>query len=213
MVNNFYSLLLETVTKSSCVSLFLNNLQISSKNFEETESHSKDLLAKISSLLKSNTISSKDFSYICVINGPGSFTSIRVGISTALGLAKALGIPIIGVNLSEVIKECKVSGSDIVYLLVGKTQVISEQTDIENIKQIKITDIKSVLNSIKNETNATFRVDKNLYSIIKQELTEIPSNIYVLDKISEIAGKLAYEKFIKGNISEIKPDYLEFQNV
>ncbi len=213
MVNNFYSLLLETITRNSCVSLFMNDSLLSSEHFEETESHSKDLLAKISSLLKSNTIFIKDFSYICVINGPGSFTSIRVGISTALGLAKALRIPIIGVNLSEVLKECKVSGSDIVYLLVGKTQVISEQTDVENIKKIKITDIKSVLNSIKNETNAVFRVDKSLYSIINQELTEIPSNVFVLDKISDIAGKLAYDKFIKGNISEIKPDYLEFQNV
>ncbi len=212
MLNNHYSILFETVTKKSCISLFLDDSLLLTEYFLETESHSKDLLSKLGLLFESNNISKKNLSFISVINGPGSFTSIRVGISIALGLAKALEIPIVGVNLTEVIKECKGLSSDIIYLLVGKTQVISEQTDIENIKKIKITDIKNVLNSIRNETNATFRVDRSLYSIINEELTEKPDNVFMLDKISEIAGKLAFAKFIEGNIPDIKPDYLEFQN-
>ncbi len=35
---------------------------------------------------------------ILVVNGPGSFTGIRVGLSTAKGLSHATGVPIVSIS-------------------------------------------------------------------------------------------------------------------
>lgn len=52
------------------------------------------LLPKIDELLQNSGASPKDIEKIVVSAGPGSFTGIRVGIATALGLANSLGIKV-----------------------------------------------------------------------------------------------------------------------
>lgn len=43
----------------------------------------------------------RDLSVLAAATGPGSFTGLRVGLSAAKGLCRALGIPIIGVHSLE----------------------------------------------------------------------------------------------------------------
>ncbi|HEX3569402.1 MAG TPA: tRNA (adenosine(37)-N6)-threonylcarbamoyltransferase complex dimerization subunit type 1 TsaB [Acidobacteriaceae bacterium] len=40
---------------------------------------------------------------IAVVNGPGSFTGVRVGVSAAKGLCEALGIPVVAISRLEVL--------------------------------------------------------------------------------------------------------------
>jgi len=56
-------------------------------------SRSEDVLPAIHDLLHRANISVDRIKTICVGAGPGSFTGIRIGIATALGLARSLGIP------------------------------------------------------------------------------------------------------------------------
>ncbi len=69
--------------------------------------HSEKLLKAINGLLKDHGMSAPAFikaggrgwlKGIAVVKGPGSFTSLRVGISTANALAFGLGIPAVGVE-------------------------------------------------------------------------------------------------------------------
>lgn len=55
----------------------------------------QDLLNKIDQLLAKAGISAKKIRNIAIFRGPGSFTSLRVGISVANALAFSLGKPII----------------------------------------------------------------------------------------------------------------------
>ena len=59
--------------------------------------HLKDLLPQASHLLDSANVAKSDLSHIAVSAGPGSFTGIRIGVSTARALGQALGIPCISV--------------------------------------------------------------------------------------------------------------------
>lgn len=49
------------------------------------------LLPRIDELIRQAAVSPKNVKRIVVSHGPGSFTGIRIGIATALGLAKAVG--------------------------------------------------------------------------------------------------------------------------
>lgn len=56
---------------------------------EPDRSHSEKLLATLDSLLGQADIVATDLDMLAVTTGPGSFTGLRVGIATALGLAQA----------------------------------------------------------------------------------------------------------------------------
>jgi tRNA threonylcarbamoyladenosine biosynthesis protein TsaB len=60
-------------------------------------SHSEKLIPLIDEILKRNGKAIKDIDGIAVSIGPGSFTGIRVGVSTARGLAQSLNIPLVGI--------------------------------------------------------------------------------------------------------------------
>jgi tRNA threonylcarbamoyladenosine biosynthesis protein TsaB len=60
--------------------------------------YSARLIPEIASLLESKYATLRDVEAIVVVNGPGSFTGIRVGLSTAKGLAEGAGIPLIAVS-------------------------------------------------------------------------------------------------------------------
>lgn len=59
---------------------------------------SKECIPALEKLLKDNTISLDDLSFIAVNQGPGPFTTLRVVISTVNGLSFARNIPLVGVN-------------------------------------------------------------------------------------------------------------------
>ncbi len=65
--------------------------------------HSETLLPMVDDLVKRTAANLSDFSAIAVSGGPGSFTGLRIGSSTAKGLGLALNIPIVPVPTAEVL--------------------------------------------------------------------------------------------------------------
>jgi tRNA threonylcarbamoyladenosine biosynthesis protein TsaB len=54
---------------------------------------SAELMPAIDGMLRNAAVDLRSLRAILVVNGPGSFTGIRVGLSTAKGLAHAAGVP------------------------------------------------------------------------------------------------------------------------
>lgn len=64
----------------------------------ERTSRAVTLLEDIDALLRQSGTHTRDVEALAVGVGPGSFTGVRIGLSTARGLALALGIPVAGVS-------------------------------------------------------------------------------------------------------------------
>ena len=60
--------------------------------------YSARLIPEIAALLQEQQATMSDIEAVVVVNGPGSFTGIRVGVSTAKGLSEGAGIPLIAVS-------------------------------------------------------------------------------------------------------------------
>ena len=71
-----------------------NNTLISEIKEEYGQSLSEVALPKIVSMFEKNNLTAKDIDKIIVVNGPGSFTGIRIGITIAKVYAWSLNIPI-----------------------------------------------------------------------------------------------------------------------
>lgn len=63
--------------------------------------HSQRLLPMLKSLLEGAALDLADIDMVAVVNGPGSFTGLRIGIATAKGLAEGQGIPLLTVSTLE----------------------------------------------------------------------------------------------------------------
>ncbi|MDA3936197.1 MAG: tRNA (adenosine(37)-N6)-threonylcarbamoyltransferase complex dimerization subunit type 1 TsaB [Actinomycetota bacterium] len=61
------------------------------------------LLPTVAELLESANVAPGDLDAIVVGLGPGSFTGVRIGVSSAKGLAHALGVPLYGVSTLDAI--------------------------------------------------------------------------------------------------------------
>ncbi|MBP1719219.1 MAG: yeaZ [Deltaproteobacteria bacterium] len=63
--------------------------------------HSERLMPSIHNLLEEASLKIHDLQGISLSLGPGSFTGLRIGVSTVKGLAYALKIPVVGVSTLE----------------------------------------------------------------------------------------------------------------
>ena len=64
----------------------------------ERSSRAVTLLEDVDALLRQAGTHTRDIEALAVGIGPGSFTGVRIGLSTARGLALALGVPVAGVS-------------------------------------------------------------------------------------------------------------------
>jgi tRNA threonylcarbamoyladenosine biosynthesis protein TsaB len=64
----------------------------------ERSSRAVTLLEDLDALLRQAGTHTRDVEALAVGIGPGSFTGVRIGLSTARGLALALGVPVAGVS-------------------------------------------------------------------------------------------------------------------
>jgi tRNA threonylcarbamoyladenosine biosynthesis protein TsaB len=74
------------------------NLTVLAQTELPGKSYSAQLVPTIRAMLAAEGIDAATLDAIIVVNGPGSFTGIRVGVSAAKGLAQALYIPLLTVS-------------------------------------------------------------------------------------------------------------------
>ena len=100
-----YILHIETATKVCSVALSLNGNLISCKESSSDEFiHGEQLTNYISEVVSSANIQLENIAAVSVSSGPGSYTGLRIGVSTAKGLCFGLSIPLIAVpSLSSLI--------------------------------------------------------------------------------------------------------------
>ncbi len=94
-----------TENDSFTIAVFDKKRIIKKKKVKSQKKHSEKLLKSIDSLLSGAEIKLSQIIGIAVAQGPGPFTSLRIGIATANALAFALGIKIAAINKSQNLKD------------------------------------------------------------------------------------------------------------
>ena len=92
---------IETATKVCSVALHHGAQLIATQTLHMEKSHAELLLCTIKHLLATSAYTPKSLAAVAVSGGPGSYTGLRIGASTAKGLCYALGIPLITVSTLE----------------------------------------------------------------------------------------------------------------
>lgn len=97
-----YFLCIETATSVCSAALFENEQLLSLEELDAGFSHAENLHLFIDKVLRTANKKPSDLGAIAVSKGPGSYTGLRIGVSTAKGLAYGLNIPLIGIDTLQI---------------------------------------------------------------------------------------------------------------
>ncbi len=98
LTHNPVILAIETAGMVGSVALVADGMCIAENSLQSHLTHSRRLLVGIDQLMEGARLSLADIDAVVVSMGPGSFTGLRIGLSTAKGLIMATEKPLIGVS-------------------------------------------------------------------------------------------------------------------
>ena len=132
---------IETATKNCSVSIAKNGETIALREIaEEGYSHAEKLHVFIEELISESKITFKNLNAIAVSQGPGSYTGLRIGVSSAKGLCYALNIPLIAVDtLQSLAAQISISNGVIIPMIdARRMEVFSAiyDKDLNNIQKV-----------------------------------------------------------------------------
>ena len=97
------TLLIDTTYESCSASIVDNNMHCHYSFNDANKLQSETITEAVFDTIDKSGVSLKDIKNIIVTNGPGNFTSIRVGVSFALGVAKGISLPLYSLSSLELL--------------------------------------------------------------------------------------------------------------
>ena len=210
---------IETSTEACSVALHVNSKLAAYFEIQISKSHSGALTNLIDQTVRFSRMDLKEIDAIAISKGPGSYTGLRVGTSTAKGLAMALDKPLIAVNTLksmafEVNKSnfhnvllcpmldarrmevyCSIFNSDMKELVDTNALILDETSFAELLLENLIIFFGNGSGKFKNIIN-------NPRALFLDEVVPKAKNI----------GELASESFVRGefeNLHSFEPFYLK----
>ena len=211
-------LAVETTTKNCSVALFENStlIQLKERNSDEY-SHAEQLTLFIEEVVKKEKITLKEIDGIILSKGPGSYTGLRIGTSTAKGLCYSLDIPLISVSTLKTMAFGMSKKQDYKFYCpmidARRMEVFASIYDQSN------NEVREIRADIVDEsTYAQFLKDKVLFfgdGALKCKAIINNPNAHFIDGVFPSAkdmGILGFEKFANKDFEDIayfEPYYLK----
>lgn len=187
-------LLIETSTDACSVALAEGEKIIASEYIQEYKAHARLLVPMVENVLKSASVSLSECSAVAVSEGPGSYTGLRVGVSSAKGLCYGAGIALIGVPTLDILAQMGIEKA------TGKSSVIVPMLDARrmevycaeyNANGDRISDVRAEI------------LDENSYNDLFDKYDQV---IFIGDGAGKFRSSLSEEKLSKSVIIECRPD-------
>ncbi|MCO4821165.1 MAG: tRNA (adenosine(37)-N6)-threonylcarbamoyltransferase complex dimerization subunit type 1 TsaB [Flavobacteriaceae bacterium] len=208
---------IETTTTNCSVSLSFEGETLVLKEDNDTNySHAERLHQYIDEALKSAEVSATDLSAIAVSKGPGSYTGLRIGVSTAKGLCFALDKPLISVStLKALAHQISIEKGVIIPMLDARRMEVYSAVFDESYNEIRAVEAQILeANSFEDylENGPVYFIGNGVEkskSIINHE------NAHFIDgKLPSSAqmGTIAYNKYKKSDTEDVayfEPYYLK----
>ena len=200
----------DTSSQLCSVSIFNNDDLVDNVNSKIERSHSKLLLKLIDSLLNKNNLSIKDLDAFSIAKGPGSYTGLRIGVSTFKGLCYSLEKPLISINTLEILSVlAKQKINDNVYNLcpmidARRMEVFTKllNQDLEEVDVDKALILEE--DSFKNfKNNKIYFFGDGSYKFKKISIDKNHNFLKNIESNSKSMGNLSYKKYLDKDFEDI----------
>ena len=208
---------IETATTNCSVSLSENGKTISLKeNNSASYSHSEVLHQYIDEVFTNSNISPSQIDAIAISEGPGSYTGLRIGVSSAKGLCYALDKPLVSVQtLKSLAYQVEINEGYIVSMLDARRMEVYAAVFDSNYNEIRPT--KSEI--LTPESYKEYLENSKVYFVGNgvdktKKLINHPNAVFIEGKLPSAneMGIISEKKFKTNNFDDIayfEPFYLK----
>lgn len=169
-------------------------------SFDENIKHSEGMLLYVEKALLVNNLDIKDVDCFACIVGPGSFTGIRIGMSTIKGFNKALNKGVIAINTFELLLPVVKRG----VILLNSTTTSCYYAEVDKSEIVSTGVIaKSEIETFANGREVVVLEEE-------QSLIDISYNkIKVVDNLSDLYRLCVLKKMDTMQYGDFQPYYLQ----
>ena len=179
------TLIIDTTYESCSASIVDSDMHCHYSFNDSNKLQSETITEVVFDTLDKAAVSLKDINNIIVTNGPGNFTSIRVGVSFALGFAKGISLPLYSLSSLELLsiftnKEIP-NDKKFISIMPSRAEELFVQAFDNN--GDKIT---SILKITKNDLEKKFPSEKYfaVINILQKGITHL-ENFYFIERSFE----------------------------
>jgi tRNA threonylcarbamoyladenosine biosynthesis protein TsaB len=160
---------IETSTNVCSVSLSGENGSILSyrENLDD-KSHSALLAVFVEEILRETGKKSEDLDAVSVSKGPGSYTGLRIGVSTAKGICYARSLPLIALNTLDIITSGVLRQNPAAFSRKGEKVLLCPMIDARRMEVY--TAIYDVLGNRLKETSADIIDDNSFKDLLMDHM-------------------------------------------
>lgn len=215
-------LCLDSATAICSVALWHNGQVISEHISERRRSHTEMITLLANRCVVDSGLHYRDLDAVAVIAGPGSYTSLRIGASTAKGLCYALSIPMIAIDTLEhivqpVLAELRTEQKAIAMLDARRMEVYSAAFDKDG---LRLADNAAVV----VDADFTVRYGSGEYLLVgdgaakTEDILASNPDVHFSDHLASAShmGKLAVRKYKSGEFVDVaywEPNYTKPVNI
>ena len=184
----------ESSARAASVALVEDGRLISQYSQCSGLTHSRTLLPMAEDMLKNAELSLDKVDLFAVAHGPGSFTGIRIGVSTVKGLAWAADTPCVGVSTLEAMAWHGLAAGGLVCPVMDarRSQVYNALFQVENGRPVRLCEDRPIA-----------------LSQLAEELRTLNAPAFLIGDGAELAEKYLREQAIPCTVA---PENLRWQS-
>ncbi len=211
-------LAIDTSTARLGLAVFSGTEVLAEHCWSSPNRHTVSLAPAVDELLTNLEIEKKKLKALAVALGPGSFTSLRVGLSFAKGVSLGLGIPVIGVPTLDITasQQALAEMPLCAFLQAGRGKLAASFYEIRRSRwtcdgNVEVYTPETLSDRITEPTILTGEFDPDMRSVFRKnkniKMTAPASSLRRAGYLAELGWKI-YEKGEFPPVSSLAPIYL-----
>jgi tRNA threonylcarbamoyl adenosine modification protein YeaZ len=200
-------LALETSVGRGSVALLLDETILSAS--EGGVARAEDLLTAVRNILDRTGNSLNDVGRLAISVGPGSYTGIRIGIASAFGLRRALGLTLFGVSTLAALAFSHGRGDCVSAIPIGRGRVAVQQfyqIDAMTVGSPRVVTSNELAREIRDCAHQNYFLYHELIESrdFSSEVLELPNVQFSTSNLASLIGRFA----ASGGGGKVEPIYL-----
>lgn len=188
-------LIIETATRVCSVALAQNGRTVAIRESDEKNIHASRTMVFVNEVLEEAGLTAKELDAVAVSEGPGSYTGLRIGVSTAKGICYAMDKPLMSISTLRA-------------MAYGAVQLLSKEANPENAFFRPMIDARRMevytalydhMNNPLTEVEARIIEEKSFGEELKQQVTWFFGD--GAEKCKELLGSNPHARFLE----ELRP--------